>query len=59
MRFYESQRRRGPVTLTAAFPLNSLERVNLLEETQDVVTANDHSVTLAVKPYEIVSLRLR
>jgi alpha-mannosidase len=59
VRFYESQRRRGPVTLTCAFPLARVDRVNLLEETQETLAPQGNQVTLFVRPYEIVSLRLR
>jgi alpha-mannosidase len=58
VRFYESQRRRGHVTLTCAFPLARVEKVNLLEETQATLSPEGNQVTLFVKPYEIVSLRL-
>jgi alpha-mannosidase len=58
VRFYESQRRRGQVTLTCAFPLARVEKVNLLEETQATLTPAGNQVTLFVRPYEIVSLRL-
>ena len=59
VRFYESQRRRGAVTLTCAFPLARVEKVNLLEETQETLTPEGNQVTLFVRPYEIISLRLR
>jgi len=68
VRFYESQRRRGPVTLTTSFDLAEAWRTNLLEENQAKLTstgdtgtrqsARGRSVTLFVKPYEIVTLRL-
>lgn len=58
VRFYESQRKRGTVTLTAAFPLARVEKVNLLEEAQETLTPQGNQVTLFVKPYEIVSLRV-
>ena len=58
MRLYESQRRRGEITLTAGFPLAAAERVNLLEARQAGLTPLDNRVTLFVKPYEIVTLRL-
>ncbi len=57
VRCYESQRRRGVVTLTCAFPLARVEKVNLLEETQETLIAQGNQVTLYVRPYEIVSLR--
>jgi alpha-mannosidase len=58
VRCYESQRRRGAVTLTCAFPLARVEKVNLLEEGQETLPAQGNQVTLFVRPYEIVSLRL-
>jgi len=58
VRFYESQRRRGPVTLMSAFPLARVEKVNLLEEFQAELSPQGNQVTLSVRPYEIVSLRL-
>ena len=58
VRFYESQRRRGPATLTAGFDLEQVWRTNLLEENQVALAPESRSVSLFVKPYEIVTLRL-
>lgn len=58
VRFYESQRRRGPVTLTASFPLRAVWQTNLLEQEQRELPVLHRQVTLAVHPYEIVTLRL-
>ncbi|MCB9155288.1 MAG: alpha-mannosidase [Caldilineae bacterium] len=58
VRLYESQRRRGWATLTASFPLKAVEHTNLLEEHQADLTPVGNQVTLFVKPYEIVTLRL-
>lgn len=58
VRFYESQRRRGPVTLTASFPLQTVWHTNLLEQNQRELAAESWRVTLSVHPYEIVTLRL-
>ena len=58
VRLYESQRKRGAVTLTAAFPLATVYHTNLLEETQAELTPQGNSVTFNVRPYEIVTLRL-
>ena len=58
VRLYESQRRRGPVTLSTNFELASAWRTNLLEQNQgELVTAHGR-VTFSVHPYEIVTLRL-
>ncbi|MCZ7544039.1 MAG: alpha-mannosidase [Anaerolineae bacterium] len=58
VRFYENQRRRGPVTLTAGFPLRGAWRTNLIEENQEALEVTGRSVQLDVNPYEIVTLRL-
>jgi alpha-mannosidase len=58
VRLYESQRQRGPVTLTTGFDLAGVWRTNLLEENQTALTPGSRSVGLYVKPYEIVTLRL-
>ncbi len=58
VRLYESQRGRGQVTLTAGFPLAGAWRTNLLEENQNELAPGGNRVTLFVKPYEIVTLRL-
>ena len=58
LRGYECQRQRGPVTLTTGFPLHQAWRTNILEETQQPLSVESNRVTLLVKPYEIVTLRL-
>ena len=58
VRFYEHNRKRGNVTLETAFPLSQVEKVNLLEEPQETLTPQGNQVTLFVKPFEIVTLRL-
>ena len=46
------------MTLTTSFPLAAVEHTNLLEECQAQLEPNGRQVTLFVKPYEIVTLRL-
>jgi alpha-mannosidase len=58
VRLYESQRRRGEITLTTAFRLAKVQQANLLEEAQAELSPQGNQVTLFVKPYEIVTLRL-
>ena len=58
VRLYESQRKRGPVTLTTSFPLREAWHTNLLEENDETLTITDQQVTFSVRPYEIVTLRL-
>lgn len=58
VRFYESQRQRGSVTLSTSFPIARAEIVNLLEERQEGLVHTDQQMTLPVKPYQIVTLRI-
>ena len=58
VRFYDSQRQRGPVTLTTSFELGQVWRASLLEENQAALETNGNQVTLPVQPFEIVTLRL-
>ncbi len=58
VRLYESQRQRGPLTLTTGFDLAEAWRTNLLEENQTALTPGKRSVAMHIKPYEIVTLRL-
>lgn len=58
VRLYESQRRRGPVTLHTGFDLAHAERTNLLEHPRENLSASGRAVTFELKPFEIVTLRL-
>jgi len=58
VRLYESQRRRGQVRLHLGFKLGTAWRTNLLEENQAALTPDGNTLTLSVRPYEIVTLRL-
>jgi len=58
VRLYESQRGRGEVTLRTAFPILSVWITNLLEENQTQLEPDGQQVTVFLKPYEIITLRL-
>ena len=58
VRFYETQRQRGTVTLTAGFPIAKAEIVNIIEDFQEALTPDGHQVSVFVKPFQIVTLRL-
>ena len=58
VRLYESQRQRGPVTLTAGFKLAKAERTNLLETPRKTLNVQDNAVTFDLNPFEIVTLKL-
>jgi len=59
IRLYESQRKRGRFTLTVAFGLAEAWRTNLLEENQERLETNGRSLELDIRPYQILTLRLR
>ena len=58
VRFYETQRQRGKVTLSTSFDLGEVWRANLLEDNEEQLAANGRHVELYVTPYQIVTLRL-
>lgn len=58
VRLYESQRRRGTATLTSGVPLARAYRTNLLEEGESELEVRGSTVSLELRPYEIVTLRL-
>lgn len=58
VRLYESQRKRGNVILTTSFPLERVEKVNLLEEVQQILDSAGNQVMIFVRPFEIMTLRL-
>ncbi|RME59874.1 MAG: alpha-mannosidase, partial [Caldilineae bacterium] len=58
VRLYECQRRRGPVTLRAGFPVRAAWRTNLLEENQEALLVDDAGVHFHIRPYQILTLRL-
>lgn len=58
VRLYESQRCRGPVTLSSGFPLRAAWRTNLLEQNEQELQMRGQRIAFSVHPYEIVTLRL-
>jgi alpha-mannosidase len=59
VRLYESQRKRGPVQLRAGFPVESAWVTNLLEENELALNVEDNSIQLPLRPYQIMTLRLK
>lgn len=59
VRLYEAQRMRGPITVTTSFPIKEAFRVNLLEEKQTKLEVNGNALVYPIRPYEIVTLRIR
>jgi alpha-mannosidase len=58
VRMYESQRQRGIINLKVGRSLAQAWRTNLLEENQAALEVRDETVTLSVRPYEIITVRL-
>ncbi len=58
VRLYESQRQRGMVTLTTGFDLGEAAITNLLEEDQTSIPCEGRKITLGIRPYQILTLRL-
>jgi alpha-mannosidase len=58
LRLYEPHGARGECTLRFARPVERVERVNLLEETEGPVEVHGGAVSLRVRPFEVVTLRV-
>ncbi|MEW5938204.1 MAG: alpha-mannosidase [Chloroflexota bacterium] len=59
VRLYESQRRRGPVRVKFGFGVETVWETNLLEENESALTVEGDSVLLNLRPYQIVTLRVK
>ncbi len=59
VRIYEYCRTRGPVKLNTGFEMESAELTNLLEEPVGALEFTAKSVLLDIKPYQILSARIR
>lgn len=59
LRFYESQNRKTKVNLSFLEEYSEITLTNLLEQNQEAVATNTSQITLQVKPFEIVTLRLK
>jgi alpha-mannosidase len=58
LRLYEPNGARGRSLLRFARRVESVERTNLLEETEGEVEVRDGSVHLQVRPFEVITLRV-
>jgi len=59
VRLYESQRKRKQVRVGFGFGVESVWVSNLLEESESALSVEDDSVNLNMKPYQIVTLRVK
>jgi alpha-mannosidase len=58
-RLYESQRKRGQVWVKFGRAVDSARMTNLLEENEPVLSVENDSILLSLKPYQIVTLRVK
>lgn len=58
VRLYEAHRKRKTITLTTAFDLKAVALTNLIEDDLEPVDFAARQITLPIKPYEIITLRL-
>ena len=59
IRLYESQRKRGLVSVRFGCVVESAWITNLLEENESALGVDESSIQLNLKPYQIVTLRVR
>ena len=59
VRLYESQRKRGPVQVHAGFAVQAAWETNLLEENETALRVENDSIHFDLKPYQIMTLRLK
>jgi len=59
VRLYESQRKRGQVQVRFGFEVESAWLTNLLEENESVLSVEQDSIPLSLRPYQIVTLRVK
>ena len=58
VRLYEAHGARGPVRLTSGLPVQGAARCNLLEVDERPLTWRNGGVTFAVRPFQIITLKL-
>lgn len=58
LRLYEAHGNRGPVRIRSALPVRTAARCNLLEEEDTPLSWEDGETCLAVRPFEIITLKL-
>ena len=59
VRICEVRGARGPVTVTPGFPVLDAARADLLERTTEALELVDNGVCLALRPFELVTLKFR
>jgi alpha-mannosidase len=59
LRLYESQRKRGQVQVRFGFAVESAWETNLLEENESKLSIENDSIQLTLRPYQIMTLRLK
>jgi alpha-mannosidase len=58
VRLYEAHNARGKAQVEFGFPVKKAFRCDLLENEQENLPVTDNSITLDVRPFEIITLKL-
>ena len=58
IRLYEAWGRRGPVTVSAPWPIGRATVTDLLERHLEEIAAGDVTVTLTMTPFQITTIKL-
>ena len=59
VRLFESRRRRGTMPLDCAYAIREAWVTNLLEESEEQLVIENGKLVLAVRPFQIITLRLK
>ena len=59
IRLYEGMKTLTRTTLNIGFDVKEAYRTNMLEENQEAVELKNNQIRLVVKPFEVVTLRLK
>ena len=59
VRLYESQRKRGFVTLEAGFQITRACQTNILEENRELLEIDQNQIRFFIKPYQIMTIRIQ
>ncbi len=58
VRLYECQRKRGPFTLTTAFPIAQAWDSSLIEQDRNLLAVDGNQIHLNIRPYQIMTVRI-
>ena len=59
LRLYESEQKRGEVTVTVDLPFTGVTECNLMEENEQAVPCENGTFRFTVHPFEVKTFRLK